>query len=42
MISWEDFKELNIQTGSIVEINAFAKAVQITKHYAAINFLPNK
>ncbi len=26
MISWEDFKKINIQTGTIVEINDFPKA----------------
>ena len=26
MISWEDFKKVNIQTGTIVEINDFPKA----------------
>lgn len=26
MISWEDFEKINIQTGTIVEINDFPKA----------------
>jgi tRNA-binding protein len=26
MISWEDFEKINIQTGTIVEVNDFAKA----------------
>jgi tRNA-binding protein len=29
MISWEDFEKINIQTGTIVEINDFPKAKKL-------------